>query len=185
MHLPSLAFARALLRAASRTRHRRRLELAGAPLGSPPLLEFECRGSLHLHPLDTPVHAHWPVDLPALRHCSRRSRPPPPSPPTVAGAVFRLTNPANRLRVSPNPTLAAYSPEPGRPSPLAGLAPPPGTSLRGLKSSQGSAYKNQGPNCKKNRKPRFKILNLVNYVVNGRKIGKMQTQLFWNPCEEY
>jgi hypothetical protein len=31
---------------------------------------------------------------------------------------------------------------------------------------------------------RVKTLNLVNYVVNGRKIVIMQTQLFWNPCEE-
>jgi hypothetical protein len=55
--------------------------------------------------------------------------------------------------VSPNPTLAAYSPESGRPSPPAGLAPPPGTFFRRLKSSQGPAYKSRGPNCKMNLKP--------------------------------
>jgi hypothetical protein len=128
-NLPSLAFAQALLRAASRARHCRRSELAGAPLGPSPPREFEHHESLHLHPWNTPVHAHWLDDSPARRHCGRRGRPPPPSPPTVAGAVSRQANPANRLRVSPNPTLAAYSPESGRPSLPAGLAPPPGTFL--------------------------------------------------------
>jgi hypothetical protein len=103
--------------------------------------------------LDTPEHEHRPIDTPARRHCGRHGRPPPPSPLTIAGAVIRRANPANRLRVSPNPTLATYSLESGRPSPPAGLAPPSGTSLRRLKSSQGPAYKNQGPNCKKNLKP--------------------------------
>jgi hypothetical protein len=99
------------------------------------------------------VHAHWPDDSPAHRHCGRRGRPPLPSPPTVAGAVSRQANPANRLRVSPNPNLAAYSPESGRPSPPAGLASPPGTFLRRLKSSRGPAYKSRGPNCKMSPKP--------------------------------
>jgi hypothetical protein len=141
-HPLSLAFARALLRAASCAHHCRRPELTGAPIGSSPLLEFKRRESLHLHPLDTLVHAHWPVDSPARRHCGRRGRPLPPSPPTLAGAVFRRANHANRPRVSPNPTLAAYSLEPDRPSPPACLVPSPGTSLRRLKSSQGPAYKN-------------------------------------------
>jgi hypothetical protein len=84
--------------------------------------------------LDPPVHVHWPAYSPARRHCGRRGRPPPSSPPTVAGAVSGRTDPTNRPRVSPNPTLATHSLEFGRPSPPAGLAPSPGTSLRGLKS---------------------------------------------------
>jgi hypothetical protein len=75
------------------------------------------------------VHAHWSAEPPARRHCGRRGRPPPPSPTTIAEVVFRQANPANRLRVSPNPTLAACSPESGHPSPPASLAPPPRTQL--------------------------------------------------------
>jgi hypothetical protein len=101
-----------------------------------------------------PSHAHalagQPASSPALR-------PPRPSATSLAAdhrrSRFPPSQPANRLRVSPNPTLAAYSPESGRPSPPAALAPPPETSMRRLKSSQGPAYKNQGPNCKKNLKP--------------------------------
>jgi hypothetical protein len=79
--------------------------------------------------LDPPVHTHWPAEPPACRHCGRHGRPPPPSPLTIAGAASRQANPANQLRVSPNPTLAACSPESDRPSPSAALAPPLGTSL--------------------------------------------------------
>jgi hypothetical protein len=104
-------------------------------------------------PWNAPMHTHGSVDPPARRHCGRRGCPPPPSPPTIAGADSRQANPANRLRVSPNPTLVAYSPESGRPSLPATLALPPGTFLRKLKSSQGPAYKNQGSNCKENLKP--------------------------------
>jgi hypothetical protein len=100
-----------------------------------------------------PVHVHWSAEPPARRHCGRRGRPPPSSPPTVAGAVSRRTDPTNRPRVSPNPTLAAYSLESGRPSLPAGLAPPPETSLQGLKSFQGPKHKNEGSNCKRNLKP--------------------------------
>jgi hypothetical protein len=71
--------------------------------------------SLHPHPLDPPVHVHWSADLSAHRHCGRRGRPPPPSPPTVAGATSCRTDPTKRPRVSSNPTLATHSPESGRP----------------------------------------------------------------------
>jgi hypothetical protein len=103
--------------------------------------------------LDPPVHVHWLADSPARRHCGRRGRPPPSSPPTVARVVSGRTDPTNPPRVNPNPTLAAHSPESGRPSLPAGLAPPPGTSLRGLKSFQGPKHKNWGSNCKRNIKP--------------------------------
>jgi hypothetical protein len=103
--------------------------------------------------LDPPVHVHWPADSPARRHCGRRGRPPPSSPPTVARVVSGRNDPTNPPRVNPNPTLAAHSPESGRPSLPAGLAPPPGTSLRGLKSFQGPKHKNWGSNCKRNIKP--------------------------------
>jgi hypothetical protein len=103
--------------------------------------------------LDHPVHVHWPVDLPARQHYSRSGRPPPSSPPAIVGVVFGQADPTNRPRVSPNPTLAAHSPESGPSSPLAGIAPPPGTSLQGLQSFQGPKQKNQGSNCKRNLKP--------------------------------
>jgi hypothetical protein len=79
--------------------------------------------------LDPLVHTHWPTEPPARRHCGRRGRPPPPSPLTVAGAISHRTNQTKRLRVSPNPTLDAHSPESGHPSPPASLAPPPRTRL--------------------------------------------------------
>jgi hypothetical protein len=103
--------------------------------------------------LDPPVHVHWSANPPTRRHCGRRGRPPPSSPPIVAGAVFGQADPTNRLRVSPNPTLAARSPESGPSSLPAGLAPPLGTSLRGLQSFQGLKQKNRGSNCKRNLKP--------------------------------
>jgi hypothetical protein len=77
--------------------------------------------------LDPPVHVHWPAELPARRHCGRSGRPPPSSPPTVAGAVSDQADPTNRPRVSPNPTLAAHSLESVPPSPPASIAPPPRT----------------------------------------------------------
>jgi hypothetical protein len=68
-----------------------------------PLLEFKHHISLHPHPLDPPVHVHWPADPPACPHCGRGGRPPPSSPPTVAGAVSCQADPTNRPRVSPTP----------------------------------------------------------------------------------
>jgi hypothetical protein len=118
-----------------------------------PLLEYMRHSSLHPHPLDPPVHVHWSAEPLARRHCGRRGRPPPSSPPTVAEVVPRRTEPTNRPRVGPNPTLAAYSPKSGRPSPSAGLAPPLRTSLRGLKSFQEPKYRNQRSNYKRNLKP--------------------------------
>jgi hypothetical protein len=76
-----------------RARRRRRSELAGAPHCPLPLLKFKCHSSLHPHPLDPPVHVHWPADSPARRHCDRRGRLPPPSPPTVVGSASSPTNP--------------------------------------------------------------------------------------------
>jgi hypothetical protein len=109
-----------------RVRRRRGAELASAPCGPPPLLEFKRRRRLHPHPLNPPVHVLWPVDSPAHLHCGR---PLPPSPPAVVGAVSRRSNPTKRPRVSPNPTLDVHSPESGHPSPPASLAPPLGTRL--------------------------------------------------------
>jgi hypothetical protein len=103
--------------------------------------------------LDPLVHAHWPVDPPARRHYGHRGWPPPSSPPAIAGAISGQADPANRPRVSQNPTLAAHTPESGPPSSPAGFAPPPGTSLRGLPSFQGPKQKNRGPNCKRDLEP--------------------------------
>jgi hypothetical protein len=113
-----------------RARRRRRPEIAGAPLCPPPLLKLKRSSGLYPHPLDPPVHVLWPAEPPARRHCGRRCRPPAPSPPTVAGAASCRTNPTKWPRVSSNPTLAAHSPESGRLSPPASLAPPPGTRLQ-------------------------------------------------------
>jgi hypothetical protein len=110
-------------------RRRCRPKLAGAPHCPPSHLEPKLHISLHPHPLDPPVRVHWPADPPGRWHCDRSGRPPPSSPPTVAGVVSGPTDPTNRPRVSPNPTLAAHSPESGPPSSPAGLAPPPGTTL--------------------------------------------------------
>jgi hypothetical protein len=134
-------------------RRRRRPKLASAPHRPPPLLESKRRSSLHPQPLDPPVHVHWPADPPAHRHCGRGGRPPPSSPPTVAEEISGQADPTNRPRVSPNPTLAAHSPQFGPSSPPADLAPPPGTSLRGLQSFQGTKQKIRGSNCKRNLKP--------------------------------
>jgi hypothetical protein len=112
----------------------RRPKLAGALHLPPPLLESKHHTSLHPHPLDPPVHAHWPTDPPTRRHCGHRGRPPPSSPPAITGTVSGQADPANRPRVSQNPTLAAHMPESGPPSPPVGLAPPRGTSLQGLPS---------------------------------------------------
>jgi hypothetical protein len=127
-----------------RIRRRRRPKLVCAPHRPPPVLEFKHHISLHRHPLDPPVHVHWPADSPACRHCGRSGRPPPSTPPAVAGVVSGQADPTNRSGVSPNPTLAAHSPESGPSSQPAGLAPPPGTSLRGLQSFQGPRQKEPG-----------------------------------------
>jgi hypothetical protein len=92
---PSLALLGRRTAPLHRARRRRRAELARAPHHPPPLLEPKPHLSIHPHPLDPPVHTHLPAEPPALRHCGRRGRPPPPSSPTVAGAVSRQANPAN------------------------------------------------------------------------------------------
>jgi hypothetical protein len=152
-HSSSLAFARTQLRATLRARCHRRSEHAGAPYCPPPLLEFKHHISLHPHPLDPPVHVHWPADPPACQHCGRSGRPPPSLSTDRRRSRSGRTDPTNRPRVSPNPTPAAHSPESSPSSPPAGLALPSGTSLQGLKSFQGPKHKNRGSNCKGNLKP--------------------------------
>jgi hypothetical protein len=68
-----------------------------------------------------PVHVHWPAKPPARRHCGCSGRPVPSSSQTDAGAVSGQADSTNRTRVSPNPTLAAHSPESGPPLPPASI----------------------------------------------------------------